>query len=216
MWLLDVHTCKWTELSLPFKPSPRFSQCGVVQDGVVSIIGGVGGAGLPLTPRADVWSFNLAPRPTWRLACGAAPFGERSGAAAVAVLFDAAPAPPGDDDDEDPLAALSAMAGSERPAGATPSVCLLVGGVPPADYVDEDDALRERRVWLAKRAEGPGTSWEVCDTAVPFERRSGSALVCFRAGGALLFGGAIDSDHVVDDLYLFAIDASLASKPQSG
>jgi hypothetical protein len=215
MWLLDLHTCKWTELSLPFKPSPRFSQCGVVQDGVLSIIGGVGGAGQTQTPRADVWSFNLAPRPTWRLACGAAPFGERSGAAAVAVLFDAPPPSAAVDEDDDPLAALSAMAGtSDHAAGgapAAPSVCLLVGGVPPAEFVDEDDALRERRVWLAKRADGPGAAWEMSETAVPFERRSGSSLVCFRAGGALLFGGAIDSDHVVDDLYLFTIDASLAS-----
>jgi hypothetical protein len=212
MWLLDLHTCKWTELSLPFKPSPRFSQCGVVQDGVVSIIGGVGGAGQTLTPRADVWSFNLAPRPTWRLACGAAPFGERCGAAAVAVLFDGPSATGGGgDDDDDPLAALSAMAGTSDRGTSAPSVCLLVGGVPPAEYVDEDDALRERRVWLAKRADGPGASWEMNETAVPFERRSGSSLVCFRAGGALLFGGAIDSDHVVDDLYLFTIDATLAS-----
>lgn len=206
-WLFDTQSRKWTELSLNFKPSPRFAQAAVSQHGTVAIIGGVGGGATATAARADVWSLSSG---TWRLACGAAPFGERSGAAAAAVVFGAgaggAPTPPPPDDDDDPLAALTAMAeaASERHVGEQ-SMCLFVGGMPRAEYLDDNDDALDRRLWLAELAGGPAAGWEPCDVAVPLERRQGAALVCVRSGCAFLFGGALDTQHVLDDAYLFTL-----------
>jgi hypothetical protein len=214
-WLFDTRTRVWSELSLPFKPSPRFGQSAVTQHGSVAIMCGFGGATQP-TARADIWSLSNG---QWRLVCGAAPFGERTGAAATAVVFadDTAaaqtpPQPPPDDDD-DPLAALTAMAEAASlrgvPAPVERSLCLLIGGMPRAEYLDDNDDSADRRLWLTEQGSGPADAWKPYDIAVPLERRQGAALACVRSGCALLFGGAVDAEHVVDDAYLFGFKPSL-------
>jgi hypothetical protein len=211
-WLFDTQTRAWTELSLPFKPTPRFGQAAVTQHGTVAVLCGFGGA-TQQAPKADIWALANG---QWRLVCGAAPFGERTGAAAAVVVFadDSAPAAAAAaviDDDDDPLAALTAMAEAASLRGvAAPverSVCLLIGGLGRAEYLDDTDDGADRRVWLTEQSSGPADEWKSFDVDAALERRQGAAVACVRSGCALLFGGGVDAEHVVDDAYYVRLEA---------
>jgi hypothetical protein len=214
-WLFDTQTRAWAELSLPFKPTPRFGQAAVTQHGTVAVLCGFGGA-TQQAPKADIWALTNG---QWRLVCGAAPFGERTGAAAAAVVFaddsgasaPAAAAAVIDDDDDDPLAALTAMAEAASLRGVVApverSMCLLIGGLGRAEYLDDTDDAADRRVWLTEQSSGPADEWKSFDVDAALERRQGATVACVRSGCALLFGGGVDAEHVVDDAYCLRLEA---------